>query len=180
MWLFRRLSFSLWCPPLDGVPRHSVPRLRNCQNGAGGRPCLRGRRFIRINRYNRSLLTEKTRACRMARRRQPPSVSASTAVRWERGWRPSLVVPGVSGDGDLRPEPLTALQEWANLLAGGGCLMGLIRNPKAGISAGGGTALENTEFSCASPPPLHPLSSCYPKATDRNPCRGPAPPHDTQ
>lgn len=51
---------------------------------------------------------------------------------------------------------------------------------KAGISAGGGTA---------PPPPPSSLSSSYPKATftdhrakatDRKPCPGPAPPHDTQ
>lgn len=51
---------------------------------------------------------------------------------------PRVPLHNISGYGDLKMEPLAALWEWMYLLAGRGCLMMLILNPKEGISTGVG------------------------------------------
>lgn len=50
---------------------------------------------------------------------------------------PSVLLHNISGESDLKMEPLTALREWIYLLAGGGCLMRLILSTKEGVSIDG-------------------------------------------
>lgn len=145
--IFRGVSFSLWRPPVGASITTLRSHLGTIRKELEVAPaCIPGHWVRMVTGFSRLSLAEKTRG--------PAGwdvwgnvsrswFSASSAVCWERGWWLSFLAPNVplhnvSGESDLKMEPLAALQEWIYLIAGGGCLMRLILNPKEGISTNEG------------------------------------------